>query len=77
MGINESRIEEQEKFVNEKIKFIKSNYPNEWDDLIKTQGMKRITGKIRSIYNNTLDDKNYFNHNNYKCFNTLFLKLSL
>jgi hypothetical protein len=74
MGINESRIEEQEKFVNEKIKFIKSNYPNEWDDLIKTQGMKRITGKIRSIYNNTLDDKIYFNHTNYKCFNTLFSK---
>lgn len=70
MGSSNSRIEIQEKFVNEKIKFIKLNYPNEWNELIKTQGMKRIRGKIRSIYTNTLNDKSYFNHNNYKCFST-------
>jgi len=73
MGQNESsnkRIEEQEKFVNKKIESIELNYPNEWNDLIKNQGIRRIKGKIRSMYYNQLDNKTYFNHTNYKCFST-------
>lgn len=69
MGYSHSKIEEQEKFVNNKIEFIKLNYPVDWNILIRTQGMKRIKGKIRSFFNNTLDEKHFFNHNNYKCFN--------
>lgn len=71
MGQNESsnkRIEEQEKFVNKKIESIELNYPNEWNDLIKNQGIRRIKGKIRALYNNNSNNNNYFNHEKYKCF---------
>lgn len=70
MGSIKSKIEEQEEYLNNRIEYIKSNYPIEWDRLIKTQGMKRIRGKIRSEYNNKLNDKHYFNHSQYKCFST-------
>jgi len=72
MGSNNSKnVKLQEKYVNEKIEFIKLNYPVEWDKLVRTQGMKRIRGKLRTIFNDKPSIYTFFNHNEYKSIQKL------